>query len=70
MQTIPLFMHQAVVDKLKTWIKSGIIKPVKPGTRLEWLSSINPVEKAPNNKQNQGLLSEAGTNNSKLQKFE
>lgn len=45
MQSVPLFMQQACIDKLKTWLANGVIRQVEPGTRLTWLSSINPVEK-------------------------
>ena len=45
MQSIPYFMQQATIDKLKTWLTNGVISKIEPGTRLSWLSSINPVEK-------------------------
>jgi len=46
-QNVPVCMEKAVILKLRKWLSDGVITLVPPGTKLRWLSSLNPVEKKP-----------------------
>jgi len=43
----PVCMEKATIEKLRLWLADGAISLVPPGTRLTWLSALNPVEKKP-----------------------
>ncbi len=47
-QRIPIKLQLATKAKLDQWVQDGIISPIKPGDKFEWVSSLNPVEKHPN----------------------
>ncbi len=57
-QFVALKMLNATKDKIDKWVNDGIMRPVKYGDFITWISSLNPVEKAHGKNKNEALTAD------------